>query len=61
MMVDLGEGDVDLKVPAGSYRCNFASDAGEVTRSGITCDDAAAAVLDVQVGRGDITVTAATL
>lgn len=57
--IDLGDGDVALAVPAGSYRCTLVSDAGKVTMTGIDCDDAAAAVLDVQLGSGDITVTVA--
>ena len=58
--VDLGDGSVELAVPAGSYQCTVASDAGKVTIADeVVCDDAAAAVLDVQLGSGDIKVTAA--
>lgn len=58
--IDLGDGSVELAVPAGSYQCGITSAAGEVTIADeIVCDDAAAAVLDVQLGSGDITVTAA--
>ena len=55
--VDLGEGNVILQVPAGSYRCIFAAESGSAASIGITCDDAATAVLDVSVKTGDITVT----
>ncbi len=50
------EGEVEVEVPAGAYRCALAAAAGEVTTAGITCDDAAAAVLDVEVQLGDIKV-----
>ncbi len=55
--VDLGAGDVVVELPAGAYRCALVTDAGATTTTGVTCDDAAAAVLDVRVGAGDITVT----
>ncbi len=55
--IDVGEGSVKIEVPAGQYRCVLASERGEVTSPGITCDDAAASVLDIQVQTGDITVT----
>ncbi len=58
--INLQAGDVTLTVPAGTYQCSFASAAGEVAMSGITCDATAASVLKVQVGAGDITVSAAT-
>lgn len=58
--IDLGDGDVELAVPAGSYRCTIASDAGKLTIADeVVCDDAATAVLDVQLGSGDIKVTTA--
>lgn len=57
VVIAVGEGDVELKVPAGSYRCVFAA-GGEVDDSGVTCDDAATAVLDVQVETGDLKVEA---
>lgn len=50
------EGDVALELPAGEYRCALAA-GGAVASDGITCSDAAAAVLDVKVTTGDITVT----
>lgn len=54
--VDLGAGDVTVEVPAGAYQCVLVADAGATSTAGITCDDAAAAVLDVHVQTGDITV-----
>jgi hypothetical protein len=55
--IEVGDGDVKLEVPAGEYRCDLASAAGKVASTGITCNAAAAAVLDVQVQTGAITVT----
>ena len=55
--VDLGEGNVIIEVPVGAYRCALIADAGAATTNGVTCDDAAAAVLDVHVKTGDIAVT----
>ena len=49
-------GDVVLAVPTGAYRCVFAAAVGKASTTGITCDDAAAAVLDVEVQVGDIVV-----
>lgn len=54
--IDVKEGNVTLELPAGEYRCALSA-GGTVTNTGITCNDAAAAILDVQVGDGDITVT----
>ena len=54
--IAIDDGEVTLEVPAGEYRCALTA-GGKVTNTGITCNDAAAAVLDVQVGAGDITVT----
>lgn len=59
VQIELQEGSVALQVPAGSYHCEVASAAGEVTITDIVCDDAADAVLDVQVGSGDIVVSGA--
>lgn len=53
-----GEGDVALTVPAGSYRCEFAAPEAPAV-DGVTCDPAAAAVLDVTVEAGALTVTGA--
>lgn len=55
--IEVGEGDVKLELPVGEYKCDLASAAGKVANTGITCNDAATAVLDVQVKTGDITVT----
>jgi len=55
--IELGTGTVDLTVPPGSYVCRLDSGKGDVKTDGITCDDAADAILDVQVGTGDITIT----
>lgn len=52
--VAVGDGEVTLKVPADSYRCEFA---GDLEVSGISCDDAAEAVLDLDAGAGTLVVT----
>ncbi|MFY0539149.1 hypothetical protein [Nannocystis pusilla] len=57
LTITLGTGDVVLQLPAGSYACNLDAAAGAVDLDGVTCDDAAAAILDVQVEDGDITIT----
>lgn len=54
--VDVGEGSVAVEVPAGAYRCALAA-SGATKTDGITCDDAAAAALDIKVQTGDIAVT----
>jgi hypothetical protein len=59
LAVDVRAGDVVVAVPAGSYRCVLVADAGSTNITGVTCDDAATAVLDVHVQTGDITVTGA--
>jgi hypothetical protein len=55
--IDLDKGSVAISLPTGEYQCLLDADAGEVSTDGITCDDAATAVLDVHLGHGDITVT----
>jgi hypothetical protein len=52
----VGAGDVTIEVPTGTYRCVLSA-GGTVDTTGITCDDAAPAVLDVQVEAGDLKVT----
>lgn len=54
--ITVGEGDVKLELPVGAYKCSLSSAAGEVTNTGITCDDAATATLAVKVETGAITV-----
>jgi hypothetical protein len=53
-------GDVELTLPAGSYRCDLTTTDGELDSSAITCDDAADVTLSVLVQTGNITVKAAT-
>lgn len=54
--IAVAAGDVTIEVPAGAYRCVLSA-SGAVSNTGITCDDAAPAVLDVQVEAGDLKVT----
>lgn len=51
-------GDVDLTVPSGAYRCDF-STPDPPALAGVTCDPAAASVLQVTIGAGALTVTGA--
>lgn len=61
VVIDLDRGAVSLWLPAGAYQCLLDSANGEVTveGNGIVCDDTATAVLDVQLGVGDVFVTEA--
>lgn len=56
--IDVQDGSVALTVPAGSYQCSFES-GSDVAMSGITCDPAAASILDVSIPNGDLTITGA--
>jgi len=59
VVIDLDDGDITLSLPTGEYQCRLDAPNGEVTveGDGIVCNDAATAVLDVQLGAGDILVT----
>lgn len=57
--VRVGVGSVVVTVPAGSYACSFAA-SGELTQTGITCDDGAASALDLAVETGDLRVEGVT-
>jgi hypothetical protein len=61
IVVDIDAGEVSLAVPAGDYQCLLDAEDGAVAMQTPTviCNEMAAAVLDVRVGRGDITVTEA--
>lgn len=60
IVIDLDRGDVTLSLPAGEYQCLLDAPRGEATvEGGVVCNAAAAAVLDVHVGAGDIFVTEA--
>ncbi|WAS95491.1 hypothetical protein [Nannocystis punicea] len=51
--IAVGTGDVTLTLPAGPYRCEVAPAA---KLEGITCDEAATAVLDITVETGAVTL-----
>lgn len=51
-----GAGDIDLTVPAGSYRCELSAPAPP-TVAGVVCDPAAASVLSAATDDGALTVT----
>lgn len=57
LAVDVEEGTVSVTVPPGTYRCVLSTGDGDVKTSGVTCDEAAASVLDVSVAVGDIDVS----
>ncbi|MDC0669396.1 DUF4097 family beta strand repeat-containing protein [Nannocystis radixulma] len=54
--IDIGEGNVELTLPPGSYRCELESGDGDVDSSAITCDDTANSTIQITVGTGDIVV-----
>lgn len=47
--IEVGEGEVDLAVPAGTYRCELSSADGDITTEDIVCDDAATPTLSVAI------------
>jgi hypothetical protein len=47
--IEVGEGEVDLAVPAGTYRCELSSADGEITTEDIVCEDAATSTLTVAI------------
>ena len=55
----VGEGIVELTLPAGAYRCDLTAD-GTIDTTGITCDPVATALISVKVTTGDITLKAPT-
>ncbi len=55
--VELGEGNVAITLPPGSYRCELATDDGEVETTGVLCDEMATATIHVEVELGDITLS----
>jgi len=58
IVVDVRSGDVALALPAGEYRCQLdAEDGNTDIAATVVCNDAAMAVLDIHVERGDIVVT----
>lgn len=54
--ITVEEGSVALTLPAGAYRCDLCA-SGTIDTTGITCDDAAPALLAIAVATGDIAVT----
>lgn len=52
-------GNVDLTLPAGSYRCVLEASDGAVVTTGILCDDTATSLIKIDVTTGDIHVQAA--
>ena len=54
--VDTGAGDLWVAVPFGTYRIDARTGAGQVSISGLTADEEATSVLDLETGRGDIVV-----
>lgn len=59
LMID--QANVSLVLPAGTYACDVASDAGTVTIDpAIVCEDGADASLVITVGSGDVALASAT-
>jgi hypothetical protein len=54
--VVLGEGNVTVTLPPGTYRCELASAEGEIDSTGVTCDPMAASVVHIEIDSGDITL-----
>jgi hypothetical protein len=54
LRVAVGEGNVELTLPPGSYRCELATNDGDVDTTGVACDPMATAVITVDVDVGDI-------
>jgi hypothetical protein len=55
--IDIAAGDVDLRVPAGDYACDFAGDGGTDVDPAIVCMDGADASIHVDAGRGSLKVS----
>ena len=54
--ITVATGDVLITVPAGTYRCDLSA-SGDVDVDGVTCDDAATAVITVTTDSGDISLS----
>lgn len=52
----VGEGNVELTVPPGTYVCELDTADGAIDTTGVTCDSTAAATIHVEVEVGDITL-----
>ena len=56
LLLDVGEGNVELTLPPGSYRCELTTSDGEVDETDVACDPMAMALVQVTVDVGDITL-----
>lgn len=54
--ISVATGDVMITVPAGTYRCDLSA-SGDADVAGVTCDDAATAVITVTADAGDISLS----
>lgn len=52
----VGEGNVRLTLPPGTYVCDLDSAEGAIDTTGVTCDPAATSTIHVEVDVGDITL-----
>lgn len=57
--VTVEAGDLNLTLPAGSYRCDLTTAEGDIDRGDVACDDAATSSLEISVGTGNITLQVA--
>ena len=56
VLVALGEGNVAITLPPGTYLCELSSGDGRIDTAGVTCDAAATNVVRIDVEAGDITL-----
>jgi Putative adhesin len=54
VVIEVGVGDVDLRVPEGAYDLRLATGVGDVSAAGLGDQDGADRRIDVAVGTGDI-------
>jgi hypothetical protein len=55
--IEIGEGDVALTIPPGTYRCELATAMGDVSTGDVVCDDTATATLAIAIAtEGNIDV-----
>lgn len=55
IVIDIGDGDVELEIPAGAYRCAIDAPGGD-TFDGVQCDDAATASLNIHLDDGSLAI-----
>lgn len=56
LLLDVGEGNVEITLPPGSHRCELTTGDGEIDTTDVICDPMATALVQVTVDVGDITL-----